>query len=392
MKLTALLFFFFSVTVFAEGLSQSVSFTGKSVPLSEVFAVIKQQTGFVVFYNNDVLAGSKPVSLSVKNEPLSSFLSLVFSHQPLSYSVKKKTIVVKKNQLVTLDFKNSSLQQVFNEIEKQTGYKFLNVSQVINSAKPVTINVKNAPIEQVLDLCFKDQPLEYEMKGNTVIIEPKKKGDKSTYEILNPNPPIDVRGRVVDEKGEPVEGATVTVKGTSKGTSTNVNGEFVLKNVSENAVLEITYVGYETQKLSIRGKSLLFLNLKSKVSTLDEMQVIGYGTTTKRFNTGNVSSVKAADIEKQPVNNPLLALQGRILGLEISQVSGVTGSGVSVKIQGQNSIIKGNDPLIYNRWSTLYFTAAAPFRRRHAGGTRGVLYGDYHFFLGFSLFFSPGNS
>jgi TonB-dependent starch-binding outer membrane protein SusC len=109
--------------------------------------------------------------------------------------------------------------------------------------------------------------------------------------------------------------------------------------------LEISFVGHETQVLSVKGKSVFMVALGQRQSILDETVVIAYGTTTKRFNTGNVSSVKASDIEKQPVNNPLLAMQGRVPGLFITQNTGLPGGGITVRIQGQNSILNGSNPL-----------------------------------------------
>src|SRR5207302_2930258 len=130
-----------------------------------------------------------------------------------------------------------------------------------------------------------------------------------------PPPPIDIHGKVVNEKGEPVAGVTVIVKGTKNATSTDINGEFALTNVDTNATLIFTSTNVETFEIKVGGKTDLAINLKTKVSKLDEVQVIAYGTTTKRLSTGDVSTVKATDIEKQPVNNPLLALQGRVPGL-----------------------------------------------------------------------------
>src|SRR5581483_3452423 len=120
------------------------------------------------------------------------------------------------------------------------------------------------------------------------------------------HPPIDIKGRIVNDKGEPVAGATVTVKGTNKTTVTNANGEFSLKDINENAVLVVTDVQYDAQTIAVNGKAFVMATMATKVGMLDETQVIVYGTTTKRLNTGNVTTVKASDIEKQPVNNPLL--------------------------------------------------------------------------------------
>src|SRR5690606_19817600 len=109
-------------------------------------------------------------------------------------------------------------------------------------------------------------------------------------------------------------------------------------------ILEIRVIGYQTRSIKVTGKSIL-VALPLDVQGLDETVVIAYGTTTKRFNTGNIGSVKAEEIARQPVNNPLLALQGRVPGLFIEQATGLPGTGVKVRIQGQNSIGNGNDPL-----------------------------------------------
>lgn len=156
---------------------------------------------------------------------------------------------------------------------------------------------------------------------------------------------FDVRGVVLDENSAPMQGVTVTVKGTDKITSTNNRGEFHVKNIQTNAILVVSSVGYSRQKIAVNNKTDLRIQLRVAVGNLDEIQVIAYGTTSKRFTTGNIATVKAADIEKQPVNNPLLALQGRVPGIEVTQTTGLPGSSIKIQIRGQNSISTGNDPL-----------------------------------------------
>lgn len=165
--------------------------------------------------------------------------------------------------------------------------------------------------------------------------------------FLNSTKPVTVSGKITDENGSPAQGVNVMVKGTSKGTTTNLKGEFVLSGIDGNAVLIITSVGYDRQEIYVKGKTLITTQLRVAIGNLDELQVIAYGTTSKlnRFQTGNIATVKADDIEKQPVNNPLLALQGRVPGLYITQTTGMPGGGITVRIQGQNSIANGNDPL-----------------------------------------------
>ncbi|WP_207510447.1 SusC/RagA family TonB-linked outer membrane protein [Longitalea luteola] len=243
-------------------------------------------------------------------------------------------------QTVTLSEIDAPFLKVMHLIENQTGYAiFYNVS-LISQAKKVTINVKNMPLIQALDLCFKDQPFTYVIRGNNITL--KFRQEKKIRE----DPGVDVTGKITDKEGMPLVGANVKIKGTSKGAITNSDGSFLLKDVDDNSVLEISYVGFETAIVSLKGRKSLVIGLNPKSTFLDETVVIAYGTTSKRLTTGNVSSVKASDIEKQPVQNPLLTLQGRVPGVEVTQLTGLPGGGVNVRIQGQNSIESGLDPLI----------------------------------------------
>ncbi|THU34736.1 SusC/RagA family TonB-linked outer membrane protein [Niastella caeni] len=251
------------------------------------------------------------------------------------------------SQTVTFSGKDVPLKQVFTAIEKQTGYIFFYNLDIWKDAKPVTIKIKNIIIEEALKLVLRNQPFTYIIENRTIIIRKKetKVEEPGVDNALSPPDPIEVRGVITDENGAPAQGVNVMVKGTSKGTTTNLKGEFVLTNVDENAVLLITSVGYDRQEIAIKNKTHITTQLKVAVGNLDEMQVIAYGTTTKRFATGNIATVKAKDIEMQPVNNPLLALQGRVPGLFITQANGLPGTGVTVQIQGRNSIGSGNNPL-----------------------------------------------
>lgn len=253
------------------------------------------------------------------------------------------------SQTITLSEKNAPLQKIFKAIERQTDYVFFYDYDWLQKAKKVTIEAKNIPLLQALDICFKDQPLTYSIVGKNILIG-LKDGNLTIEkeQRTSPKPPlssIEVRGVITDENGIPLQGVNIAVKGTNKGTSTNIKGEFVLNNVDENAVLIISSVGYESQEIPVNSRTFIAIQLNISVSKLDEVQIIAYGQTTQRLNTGNVTTVKATDLEKQPVQNPLLALQGRVPGLFVTQNTGVAGGGVTVRIQGQNSIQSGNDPL-----------------------------------------------
>lgn len=268
---------------------------------------------------------------------ITAFILLVCSLQLSAKTSAQEPITVKA--------KGASLASVLKEVQRQTGYNFFLSEETIKNSKPIDIDVERATLKQVLDICFKNQPFTYSINENIITIIPKKK-EKLNEEPTNSTlPPIDIEGRVVDKDGSALEGATIQVKGTNRSTVTNSKGEFFLKDINENAVLIITNIGYKTTTINLNGRTSVNIALLTQVATMDEIQVIGYGQTTKRFNTGNVSTIKAADIQKQPVNNPLLALEGRVPGMFITQATGQPGSAVTVQIRGQNSISNGNDPL-----------------------------------------------
>jgi TonB-linked SusC/RagA family outer membrane protein len=157
-----------------------------------------------------------------------------------------------------------------------------------------------------------------------------------------------ISGTVVSaETGEPLEGATVKIKNTNTTTLTNGRGEFTLTTKSRAGEIEVSFLGYQSQIVAFndRTKRPLDIRLKQNENALDETIIIAYGQTTKRFNTGSVGRVTAAEIGRQPVANPIAALQGRIPGVEITQQSGRTGSNFNVLIRGQSSIANGNESL-----------------------------------------------
>ncbi len=252
-------------------------------------------------------------------------------------------------ELITLSENNTPLDRLFREIRRQTSYQFLYTDRQLKEAKKVTIRVKNASLKEVLDQCFKDQPFSYEIKDRTIIISSRSSrpvnGQPVTLLLTDTIPTIGVTGKVTNEKGEPLEGITVRIKGFGNGAISNEQGTFYLNRVNANATLIFSGVSIVTYTMALNGSRYLTVPLKTRASSLDETVVIGYGATTKRFNTGDVSTVKAEDIARQPVLDPLAALQGRVAGMFITASNGLPGSSFSVTIRGKNSIDHGSDPL-----------------------------------------------
>ncbi|RAJ81985.1 TonB-linked SusC/RagA family outer membrane protein [Chitinophaga dinghuensis] len=156
-----------------------------------------------------------------------------------------------------------------------------------------------------------------------------------------------LKGRIMDEHGNFLPGVTVSVKGTKLGTTSDNQGNFYFKSINESAILVFSYIGYKTELLSVPTTGMMLVQMVPAPNQLDETVVMAYGTTTKRFSTSDIGTVRAEAISKQPVTNPLLALQGRVPGMVITQSTGMANSGVRVTIQGVTSISlsTSNDPL-----------------------------------------------
>jgi len=245
-------------------------------------------------------------------------------------------------QTVTYSAKSAPLTKVLLAIEQQTGYNvFYDVSD-LQDARLVTVDWKATPLRDALTAALAGQPLAFDIQGNTIFVT--RKAAEVAIPTAGAFPPGDVHGHITDSLGNPLGGASVTVKGSKKGVSTDAKGDFELKGVDNNATLVVSYTGFESQEIKVNGKSEFVIRLKQGASQLDQTVVKGYYTTTDRLNTGDVTTVTAEDIEKQPVTDPILALEGRVPGLNIQQVSGAPGAYSTIQIRGQNSIANGNDP------------------------------------------------
>ncbi|WP_276088241.1 SusC/RagA family TonB-linked outer membrane protein [Pedobacter sp. JY14-1] len=245
-------------------------------------------------------------------------------------------------QKITLNETNAPIEKLLQAIKQQSGYVFFYDAKALENQK-ASIRVNGASVEEVMDQLTQRLPLTYKIVKNNIVLSKKEK-PSFLENIIARFQAIDVRGKVVDSLGNGLPGATVSMKNGKGSTSTDAGGNFYLKNVDEGAVLVVNYLGYITKEVAV-NKEFMNVVLQQSASKLDEVQIQAYGVTSRRISTSNIGTVKGEDIAKQPVANPLLALAGRIPGLQIVQSSGVPGSGVTVRVQGMNSLTNGNDPL-----------------------------------------------
>lgn len=245
---------------------------------------------------------------------------------------------------LSLAEKDVPLPKVFQAIERQSDYHFFYDYPIFAQAAKVSVDMKDASIEQVLNVCFKNQPFSYSIEGKLVLVK-RKEMRASVVGDTHPSTSFDIRGRVTDSLGRPLVGASVQIKGTNKGLQTDANGGFEIKELPENAVLLVSFAGYTSREISVATNNFLSIVLLTAVNPLDEVQIIGYGTTTQRLYTGDISKVSGKEIEEQPVANPLSALEGRMTGVFIQSGQGLPGTSITVQVRGLNSIAGGNNPL-----------------------------------------------
>jgi TonB-linked SusC/RagA family outer membrane protein len=246
------------------------------------------------------------------------------------------------SQNVTIHSKNASLEKVLKEVKRQTGMSLLLDEQLLKQTHPVSIDAKNMDVKMFLQQCLADQPLTFEIVKHVIIIKLK---DNVPVNIVN-LPPGDIKGRITDASGIPLIGASVKISGKSRGTTTDENGLFIFKGVDEDVVLEISFLGYQTQTVHVKrneGGSVQ-VGMAMSDSKLDETIVIGYGSTLQRFNTSSISKISSKDIEKQPVGNVLQALQGLVPGLNIVQNTSFATGRFSIDIRGKKDLFSAGSP------------------------------------------------
>ncbi|MBC7888256.1 MAG: TonB-dependent receptor [Ferruginibacter sp.] len=250
------------------------------------------------------------------------------------------------SQDITLRLSDTPLEKVLNEIRKQTGYAFFYKTDLLKDIPKIKVKVKHASIEETMKICLSDLPLSYSIIDKTIVLSAKITRPEEKIEEETPLADIKVTGEIKTEAGLPLAGASVKLKGSTLGTSTDVNGRFTLSIPAAGGILEISFVGYNPYEIAVKKDLQLSIALKQKDSRVEEVVVIGYGTVKRTDLTGAVSSVSAEKVTQvKGVSTLAQALQGQAAGVQVIQRSGQPGEGVSIKIRGTNSIQAGNDPL-----------------------------------------------
>lgn len=249
---------------------------------------------------------------------------------------------------VDIELHNQDIKTLFKTIENKTGLLFAYQPQIIKDFPKVTTQKGRRSVSDILNSVFQGSNLVYKQVDKNVVIYKKENPKALTTALITDNDKeadYILEGQILDENDQPLPGVTVSLLGGNKQGISDFDGRFYIQLPSGKHTLRVSYLGYKTQDITVENKTSLTIKMKPDLAKLDEIVVIGYGTTTRRTSTGSVVKITSEDIEKQPVTNILQTLQGRTPGVFVTQTSGYAGSDMNISIRGRNFIDGNNLPL-----------------------------------------------
>ena len=219
-----------------------------------------------------------------------------------------------QNAIIKIDATTLSVGELISEIEKQTDYLVVYRNREVNTERTIRVKDKSAQVMTLLQSAFANTDIGYEFENNYIVLTKKDEVSTAKNGVRTPNATQQsnrktITGTVLDHLNEPIIGANVIEKGTTNGVITDIDGNFTF-SIPENATLQVSYIGYLTQEIAVRNQSSFQIVLQEDLQTLDEVIVIGYGTTTRKSAVGAVDQVRKEMLENRPVANATLALQG----------------------------------------------------------------------------------
>jgi TonB-linked SusC/RagA family outer membrane protein len=257
-------------------------------------------------------------------------LGVLQAHAIDTYSQKTK---------LSIDFSDTKLINVLDKIENESEFYFLYNEKLLDIDRKVSIVAKDQLLNQILDNLFAGTDVKYTIIDRKIILAPDYLTESSEQQQRS------ISGIVKDENGFPLPGVNIQIEGTIIGAISDAGGKYSIVIPNDNAVLIFSFIGYNTQKISVSGKTTINITLVPSVAGLEEVVVIGYGTQKKVDLTGSVTMISNKNIEKEPVVDALQALQGKAAGVEIISNSGQPGAGNSIRIRGIQSWSAGTEPV-----------------------------------------------
>ena len=257
-----------------------------------------------------------------------------------AFSMESLAQPTSANMNMSISMKNVTVENILNRIEEISSYHFLYNKQQVNVVRKINVDVKNQSIQQVLNLLFEGSDVEYSINNRQIVlskVSSKQQTPANSGHLLT--------GVVVDENGEAIIGANVTIKGEKIGVVTDADGRFTL-TVPDNGILVISYIGYLTQETKYGNKKSITIVMKENNKALDEVVVVGFGQQKKESVIGAIQGMKPADM-RLPTSNLTTTFAGRIAGVISVQKTGEPGAdGANFWIRGVGTFASAQNPLI----------------------------------------------
>lgn len=256
-------------------------------------------------------------------------------------SLNVSSVYSQQQRRMDISMKKATLVEVFGEIRRASGYSFVYDSDAVKTVKPISIDLKNATVGEILDKCFAGTSFVYLMEDNVVIIKQQK-----VSEIRGQQTAKQVVGWVTDEKKMPLPGVTVIVKGLTLGSATDMNGKYTLflPDIDKVSLL-YSFIGMETVEMKYTGQDTINVVMKEEHSELSEVVVTGYQTIDRRKNTSAVQSIDMDRIKVPGVQTVDQLLESHVPGMIFMQNSGQVGAAPKLRIRGTSTILGNQEPV-----------------------------------------------
>lgn len=264
----------------------------------------------------------------------------------LATGICNASVAYAQGASISLHMENKPIQQVLQEIEKNSEFKFFYNNKQINLSHKVSVDVSEKDVFTILDQVLRNTDIGYKILDKNIVLAKKNMLDKTDIAELQQQRQKTITGTIVDTFNEPIIGANIVVQGMTLGTITDVDGRFTLAEVPENATLIISYIGYIEQEIKIEGKNQLAIVLREDTKALDEVVVVGYGVQKKLNLTGSVEQVTSEVFENRPITNISQGLVGAIPNLNIKMADGKPTQSPSYNVRGTTSIGQGGSALV----------------------------------------------
>ena len=249
---------------------------------------------------------------------------------------------------LSLDYQSIRVDNLIDKIETSTEFRFIFKMNAVELDRTVSISVQDETINRVLDKVFGGTKTAYRILNRRIYLTENKEGyskvNSSVQKAINVQ--LTVTGTVTDENGSPMPGASIVEKGTANGTTTDFDGNFTLDISDQNAVLVVSYIGFESKQLTVGNENQLIVQLQLDASQLDEVVVIGYGTQEKTKFNGAVSKIRNEKLNQYSNSNFEQALVGNLPGVQVFDNGKSPGQDGTIQIRGINTLTAGTYPLI----------------------------------------------